>query len=109
MYYFPKELGDLSEEIFERLPVDIQTSIKNGTLKLLPKDVVNSLPEQISNSIPDSLIEAASSNPILTLILVIIGVIGVIGFLYGVLKSGFKTTLFFGTVAACAWGYFALL
>ena len=47
MYYFPKELGDLSEEIFERLPADIQTSIKNGTLKLLPKDVVNSLPEQI--------------------------------------------------------------
>ena len=109
MLYFLKNLSDLSEDILERLPSDIRDDIKNGTLQLLPKDVVDSLPDQVSDSIPDSLIEAANTDPVLTLILVICGVIGIIGFLYGVFKSGLKTTLFFGAVAACAWGYFAVI
>ena len=109
MLYLLKNLSDLSDDILERLPSDIRSDIKNGTLELLPKDVVDSLPDQISDSIPNSLIEAANTDPVLTLILVICGVIGVIGFLYGVFKSGLKTTLFFGAVAACAWGYFAVI
>ena len=109
MLYFLKNLSDLSEDILERLPSDIRGDIKNGTLQLLPKDVVDSLPDQISDSIPNSLIEAASNDPVLILILVICGVIGTIGFLYGVFKSGLKTALFFGAVAACAWGYFAVI
>ena len=102
-------LTDLDDQILERLPTDIQTAIKNGTLKVLPKDIVDSLPDQVSESIPNSLIEAANANPVLTLILVICGVIGVIGFLYGVFKSGLKATLFFGAVAAISWGYFAMI
>ncbi len=109
MRYLLMSLTDLDEEILERLPTDIRAAIKNGTLKVLPKDIVDSLPDQVSDSIPNSLIEAANANPVLTLILVICGVIGVIGFLYGVFKSGLKTTLFFGAVAAVSWGYFAVI
>ena len=54
MLYFLKNLSDLSEDILERLPSDIRGVIKNGTLQLLPKDVVDSLPDQVSDSIPDS-------------------------------------------------------
>tara|TARA_Y100000768_G_scaffold206844_1_gene155885 strand:+ start:271 stop:600 length:330 start_codon:yes stop_codon:yes gene_type:complete len=109
MHYLLKSLTDLDEEILERLPTDIRGAIQNGTLKVLPKDIVDSLPDQVSDSIPNSLIEAANANPVLTLILVICGVIGVIGFLYGIFKSGLKTTLFFGAVAAISWAYFALI
>ncbi len=109
MRFLFTSLTDLDEEILERLPTDIQGAIKNGTLTVLPKDIVDSLPDQISDSIPESLIEAASANPVLTLILVICGVIGVIGFLYGVFKSGLKTALFFGAVGAVSWGYFAVI
>ena len=109
MRYLLMSLADLDDEILERLPTDIRGAIKNGTLKVLPKDIVDSLPDQVSESIPNSLIEAANANPVLTLILVICGVIGVIGFLYGVFKSGLKATLFFGVVAAISWGYFAMI
>ena len=109
MRYLLMSLSDLDDEILERLPTDIRGAIKNGTLKILPKDVVDSLPDQVSDSIPKSLIEAANANPVLTLILVIFGVIGVVGFLYGVFKSGLKTTLFFGLIAAISWGYFAVI
>tara|TARA_B100002019_G_scaffold68266_1_gene58800 strand:- start:279 stop:593 length:315 start_codon:yes stop_codon:yes gene_type:complete len=102
-------LADLDDEILERLPTDIRDAIKNGTLKALPKDIVDSLPDQVSDSIPKSLIEAANANPVLTLVLVICGVIGIIGFLFGVFKSGLKTALFFGVVAAISWGYFAVI
>ena len=102
-------LADLDDEILERLPTDIRDTIKNGTLKVLPKDIVDSLPDQVSDSIPKSLIEAANANPVLTLVLVICGVIGIIGFLFGVFKSGLKTALFFGVVAAISWGYFAVI
>ena len=109
MRYLLMSLSDLDDEILERLPTDIRGAIKNGTLKILPKDVVDSLPDQVSDSIPKSLIEAANANPVFTLILVICGVIGVVGFLYGVFKSGLKTSLFFGLIAAISWGYFAVI
>ncbi|GIS39414.1 MAG: hypothetical protein Ct9H90mP11_07340 [Acidimicrobiales bacterium] len=109
MRYLLMSLADLDDEILERLPTDIRGAIKNGTLKVLPKDIVDSLPDQVSDSIPKSLIEAANANPVLTLVLVICGVIGIIGFLFGVFKSGLKTALFFGAVAAISWGYFAVI
>ena len=109
MRYLLMSLADLDDEILERLPTDIRDAIKNGTLKVLPKDIVDSLPDQVSDSIPKSLIEAANANPVFTLVLVICGVIGIIGFLFGVFKSGLKTALFFGVVAAISWGYFAVI
>ena len=109
MRYLLMSLADLDDEILERLPTDIRDAIKNGTLKVLPKDIVDSLPDQVSDSIPKSLVEAANANPVLTLVLVICGVIGIIGFLFGVFKSGLKTALFFGVVAAISWGYFAVI
>ena len=109
MRYLLMSLADLDDEILERLPTDIRDAIQNGTLKVLPKDIVDSLPDQVSDSIPKSLIEAANANPVLTLVLVICGVIGIIGFLFGVFKSGLKTALFFGVVAAISWGYFAVI
>lgn len=109
MVHVLQNLSDLDDEILERLPTDVIEAINDGSLTRLPKSVVDSLPDQVSNSIPNSLIEAANANPVLALILVICGVIGIIGFLYGVFKSGIKTALFFGVVAACSWGFFATI
>ena len=38
MRYLLMSLSDLDDEILERLPTDIRGAIKNGTLKILPKD-----------------------------------------------------------------------
>ena len=53
MRYLLMSLADLDDEILERLPTDIRVAIKNGTLKVLPKDIVDSLPNQVSDSLPD--------------------------------------------------------
>lgn len=108
MRYLIDDLTDLDDAIIDRLPDGIRNQISVGSLKKLPKSVVDSLPDQVAETIPSSLIEAANSNPALTLILVVCGTVGLIGFLYGVFKSGLKTAVFFGLVAIGSWGYFAL-
>ncbi|HJM29430.1 MAG: hypothetical protein QF596_09340 [Acidimicrobiales bacterium] len=109
MRFLIDDLSDLDDAILDRLPEEIKNQISNGNLKKLPKSLVDSLPDQISETIPNSLVEAANTNPILTLIIVICGTIGILGFIYGVFKSGFKTALFFALVAICSWGYYAIL
>ena len=103
------DLSDLDDAILDRLPETIKNQISAGTLKKLPKNIVDSLPDQVSESIPGSLVEAANGNPVLALILVVCGTIGILGFLYGVFKSGFKTAIFFALVGLCSWGYFAVV
>ena len=109
MRFLIDDLSDLDDAILDRLPEEIKNQISNGNLKKLPKSLVDSLPDQISETIPNSLVEAANTNPILTLIIVICGTNGILGFIYGVFKSGFKTALFFALVAICSWGYYAIL
>ena len=105
----PTSLSDLDPEILDNLPLDIRDKISSGEIDKLPDNNLNAIPDSLSSKIPPSLIEAANSNPTLTLILVVAGTIGVIGFGYGVMKSGFKSAFFFGAVAIAAWTYYALL
>jgi hypothetical protein len=109
MIFQPSQLSELSNEILELLPMDIQDKISTGEIDKLPDSVVDAIPVSISEQIPPSLIEAANANPTLTLILVIAGTVGVIGFAYGVMKSGFKSAFFFGAIAIAAWTYFVLV
>tara|TARA_B100000929_G_scaffold251415_1_gene211393 strand:+ start:164 stop:493 length:330 start_codon:yes stop_codon:yes gene_type:complete len=105
----PSQLSDLDSEILEKLPLDIRDKISSGEIEKLPDDVLDAIPDSLSSQIPPSLIEAANSNPTLTLVLVVAGTIGIIGFGYGVMKSGLKTAFFFGAIAIAAWTYYGLL
>ncbi len=105
----PSSLTELDPEVLESLPLDIRDKITSGEIDKLPDSLLEAIPDSLSSKIPASLIEAANSNPTLTLILVIAGTIGVIGFAYGVMKSGFKSAFFFGAVAIAAWTYYGLL
>lgn len=105
----PTTLSELDSEILEKLPLSIRDKISSGEIDKLPDNVLDAIPDSLSNQIPPSLIEAANSNPTLTLILVVAGTLGVIGFIYGVMKSGMKTAFFFGAIAIAAWVYYALL
>ena len=109
MAFQVSSLSDLDPEILDNLPIDILDKIISGEIDKLPDNVLDAVPDSISTRIPPSLIEAANSNPTLTLILVIAGTIGVIGFGYGVIKSGFKSAFFFGAIAIAAWTYYAFL
>ena len=109
MAFQATSLSDLDSEILDNLPLDIRDKIMAGEIDKLPDNILDAVPDSVSSKIPASLIEAANSNPTLTLILVIAGTIGVIGFGYGVMKSGFKSVFFFGAVAIAAWTYYALL
>ena len=63
--------------------------------------------DELQDRVPEGLVEAASDNPTLTVILVIAGIIGILGFLWGVAKSAFKAAAFFAVVAVVAWVWFA--
>jgi len=96
-------IDDLPPDVVEDLDQSIIDQIRSEGLEALPDDIVDRLPDSVVDRIPSEFLDVASSNPALTAVLVIVGIIAVAGFFYGVVKSAFKASLFFGLVAAGAW------
>ena len=100
------EIEDLPPEVVNELPSDVVDQIKDGLLDKLPEDVVADLPATIQDKIPEGLLEAASSNPGLTRVLLVIGVLAVIGFVFGVIKSAVKWMIYSAILGVAAWYFF---
>ena len=100
------EIEDLPPEVVEELPTDVVDQIKDGLIDKLPEEVVSELPQSIQDRIPEGLLEAASSNPTFTRILLIIGILAVIGFIFGVIKSAVKWMLYSAILGVAAWYFF---
>jgi cation transport regulator ChaB len=100
------EIEDLPPEVVDELPSDIVDQIKDGLLDKLPEDVVAELPNSLQDRIPEGLLEAASSNPTFTKVLLVIGVLAVIGFIFGVIKSAVKWMLYSAILGVAAWYFF---
>ncbi len=100
------ELEDLPPEVVEELPTDIVDQIKDGLLDKIPEDVVAELPASIQERIPEGLLEAASSNPAFTRVLLIIGILAVIGFVIGVIRSAVKWMIYSAILGVAAWYFF---
>ncbi len=105
-YLAQVEIEDLPPEVVEELPTDVVDQIKDGLLDKLPEDVVSELPQSIQDRIPEGLLEAASSNPAFTRVLLIIGILAVIGFVFGVVKSAVKWMLYSAILGVAAWYFF---
>jgi hypothetical protein len=100
------EIEDLPPEVIDSLPDDVVRRLSDGIIDHIPEDVVDSLPASVQDKIPDGLLEAASSNPTFTKVLLAIGVVAVIGFIYGVVKSAVKWMLYSAAIGVAAWYFF---
>jgi hypothetical protein len=100
------DVEDLPPEVIDSLPADVVRRLNDGILDSIPEDVINSLPTSVQDKIPDGLLEAASSNPTFTKVLLAIGVIAVIGFIVGVLKSAVKWMIYSAIIGVAAWYFF---
>lgn len=96
-------VDDLPPEVVEDLPPGIIDQIRDEGLETLPDNIVDQLPDSVVDKIPSEFLDAATTNPVFTALLVIVGILAVVGFFYGVTKSAFKAAMFFGLVAAGAW------
>jgi hypothetical protein len=99
-------LDRLPQEVIDRLPDDIVRQLRDGVIDQIPEDVVDRLPDSVADRIPSGLIDFASSNPTMAVILAVIGVLAILGFIYGVMKSAVKVMLFSIVAGVAAWWFF---
>lgn len=100
------DVEDLPPSVIDALPPDIRQEILDGARDQIPEDVVESLPLDVADQIPDSLVGAASSNPGLTAVIVVIGLLAVAGAVWGAIKGFLKVAIGLGVIAAIAWFWF---
>ena len=99
-------LDELPPEVIDRLPPDIVERLRDGAIEKIPEDVVELLPPDIQDRIPSGLLESASANPVLTIVLIAVGVAAALLFFYGLVKSAFKAALFAAVVGGGAWFWY---
>jgi hypothetical protein len=104
--YAQVDIDDIPSDVVDELPTDIVEQLEDGVLDKIPDDIVDSLPDAIQDQIPEGLLEAASSNPTFTKVLLAIGVIAVIGFVFGVVKSAVKWMIYSAILGVGAWYLF---
>ena len=104
--FFQTPLEELPPDVVEELPPDIIQQLKDGIIDRIPEDVVDRLPDSVADKIPSGMIEFASSNPGMAVVLAIIGVVAIIGFIYGVMKSAVKVMVFSAVAGGAAWYFF---
>ena len=100
------EVDELPQEVIEALPADIRQEILDGARDRIPEEVIADLRPEIADQIPDSLVGAASSDPSLTAVVVIIGLLAVAGAIWGAVKGFLKVAIGLGLIAAVVWWYF---
>lgn len=97
------DVEDLPQDVIDALPDDIRQEILDGVRDQIPEDVVEQLPIGVADQIPDSLVGAASANPGLTAVIVVIGLLAVAGAVYGAIKGFLKVAIGLGILAAAIW------
>ena len=100
------DANDLPQEVIDALPDDIRQEILDGVRDQIPEDVVATLQPDIADQVPDSLIGAATINPGLTAVIVVIGLIALAGAVWGAIKGFLKIAIGLGVIAAIIWFYF---
>ncbi len=100
------DVGDLPQDVIDALPPDIRQEILDGVRDQIPEEVIQDLRPDIADQIPDSLVGAASSNPGLTAVIIIIGLLAVAGAVWGAVKGFLKVAIGLGLIAAVVWWYF---
>ena len=96
-------IEDLPQEVIDALPEDIREEMLTGARDRIPENVVDTLTPDIADQIPVGLIDAASANPELTTVVIVIALLSVVGAIIGAIKGFVKMAIFLGLIAAAAW------
>jgi hypothetical protein len=99
-------LDELPADVIEALPDDIVEQLRDGTLDKIPTETLEGLRPDLADRVPDSVSEAATSNPGLTAVVLIIALLALAGAVYGAIKGFLKVAIILGLVAAVAWWFF---
>jgi len=99
----PEAIDEMSPELVEELPPSVLDDLREGRIDTIPDSVVERLPKDVADGIPDALVAGASSNPLLTVVLLAVGVMSVLGAVWGVIKGLIKLAILLAVVAAGAW------
>lgn len=97
------EVEDLPQDVIDALPDEIRQEILDGVRDQIPEDVVAQLTPDIASQVPDSLVGAATGNPGVTAVIVVIALIAVAGAVWGAIKGFLKIAIGLGLLAAVAW------
>ena len=100
------DVDELPQEVIDALPEDIRQEILDGVRDQIPEEVIADLRPDIADQVPESLVTAATGNPGLTAVIVIIGVLAVLGAIWGAVKGFLKVAIGLGLLAAIVWYYF---
>ena len=100
------DVDDLPQEVIDALPEDIRQEILDGVRDQIPEEVIADLRPGIADQIPDSLVGAATGNPGLTAVIVVIGILAILGAVWGAVKGFLKVAIGLGLLAAIVWFYF---
>lgn len=100
------DVEDLPQEVIDALPEDIRQEIIDGVRDQIPEEVVADLRPDIADQIPESLTAAATGNPGLTAVIVIIAILALLGAVWGAVKGFLKVAIGLGILAAILWFYF---
>lgn len=100
------DIDELPPEVVDELSNDVLQQLEDGVLDKIPDDVFDSLPSAVQDQIPEGLLEAASSNPTFTKVLVVVGVLAAIGFIFGVVKHAVKWMMYSAVLGVGAWYFF---
>ena len=96
----------LPQEVIDALPENIRQDSFYGARDQIPMEAVEDLRPDLAGQITDSAADAASSNPGLTAVVVVIGLLAVVGAVWGAVKGFLKVAIGLGLIAAVVWWYF---
>lgn len=92
-------LDELPRRVIDRLPDDVVTGLREGTIDEIPRDVVEQLPARLQERIPDDLIASATNSTGLTVAIVGVILLGLAGFVYGMAKRLVTLAVVFAAIA----------
>ncbi|MGI9606618.1 MAG: hypothetical protein ACR2P0_10810 [Acidimicrobiales bacterium] len=100
------DVQDLPPEVLDALPDDIRQEILDGARDKIPTEVLEDLRPDLADQVPLGLVDAASTNPGLTAVIIVIALLSVAGAVYGAIKGFLKVAIVLGVIAAIAWYWF---
>ena len=99
-------MDDLPHDLVHDLPNEVVEQIKDVLLDKIPDDDVSEHHASKQDKIPQGLLEADSTNPTYTKVLLVIGLLAVAGFVFGVIKSAVKWMIYSAILGVVAWYFF---
>ena len=102
----PELIDQIPDEVWDELPEGTLEDLLDGTIDQIPTEEISQLPDDLADSVPDALVGAASSNPLLAVVLVVVGLLALPGAIWSLVKGLIKFAVLLVVVGVAAWFWF---